>query len=985
MKHASLRLDKLAKSSQRLNKALLLLTGLLLLLSSTCYWAVSRLLESEQQRAEFHFARVMEIVQEHETFLRHLAASYREQGTTPQPPVPSLSVVETRQGGGQTVLTAKGFALSLPFNLSHGAGFSANDERRALGLGVQMTDVYSGFWASSFYASPQLFLLAPQGDASLAIPAAGDPRQHLRLAPNQYDTVVSRLSQSAANLAPLSDRQVQWARAPLRLYPDKRSIVAMIGLNAADALLPAGHSDGLLALAAVVDTAQVDEFERVLQLSVYNQFTLITPQGAAVVGDLDDNHAVPQGLSFCRHGLNFKLVSAGPQPWTGLYAISYHDFLRYAKWPLLGLALTFIAAVLAGVWINHWYKTQIVRPARRAQDRLFESEAFNRLMLHHAPVGLCVVRRSDRQLLLENQRAEHLGSTPALLEMLQAHQGEQLPGELCLPVEGRYLQVGVVAARYEGQDVFLCGCNDITRHVGEARLLAQANRQATAANEAKTVFLATMSHEIRTPLYGVLGNLELLALTDMSERQRQYLEIIQGSSTILFQLISNVLDVSKIESGQMAVEAAAFDPHQLVEEAVLAFTATAQNKGLAIELEIDPQLPARLEGDAGRIRQILHNLLGNAIKFTESGWVRLRLTVQQATAGSVALQWQVTDTGVGIPEKALDELFKPFYQVAAGQDGNGAGLGLSICRRLSELMGGSMRVVSEPGLGSSFSLLITLPVVELPPAELAPPPPLPGLGAPCLNVRVLVAEDNLVSQAVLREQLEALGAHPTVARDGQQALQIWNSQAFDLVITDINMPRMNGYELARALRDQGVQVPIIGVTANALREEGQRCLAVGMNAWVVKPLSLGMLRQALIAHCRRANGLAASPPPAAPAQAQAPTLETAAATAPEEGFEGWIPLSPAMRQLMGETLLADIEQIDQGLAAQDANLLRQRLHSLSGALASVRAQGLFGACQQFENALHDGPLTPALAAEIRALASRLATVAHTLLAPAQGE
>ncbi|MCY4125616.1 MAG: sensor histidine kinase, partial [Pseudomonas sp.] len=199
-------------------------------------------------------------------------------------------------------------------------------------------------------------------------------------------------------------------------------------------------------------------------------------------------------------------------------------------------------------------------------------------------------------------------------QLLRDNHGDQAPGELCLLVDGRYVQVVAVATRYDGEDVFLCGCNDITRHVGEQLQLNQAHQRATAANEAKTVFLATMSHEIRTPLYGVLGNLELLSLTELSERQRHYLQIIETSSTVLFQLISNVLDVTKIESGQMAFEHAAFDPRQLVDDAHASFEATAQSKGLQLEAEIDAQVPARVEGDAGRIRQILHNLLGNAIK-----------------------------------------------------------------------------------------------------------------------------------------------------------------------------------------------------------------------------------------------------------------------------------------------------------------------------------------------------------------------------------
>lgn len=527
-------------------------------------------------------------------------------------------------------------------------------------------------------------------------------------------------------------------------------------------------------------------------------------------------------------------------------------------------------------------------------------------------------------------------------------------------MDERYVQVVAVATRYDGEDVFLCGCNDITRHVDEQLQLNQAHQRATAANEAKTVFLATMSHEIRTPLYGVLGNLELLSLTELNERQRHYLQIIENSSAVLFQLISNVLDVTKIESGQMAFEHAAFDPRQLVDDAQASFKATAQGKGLQLDAEIDAQVPAQVQGDAGRIRQILHNLLGNAIKFTPSGRVRLRLIVHERNAQDVLLQWQVTDTGKGIPEKALEHLFKPFYQVSAGQEG-GAGLGLSICARLSESMGGTMRVVSEPGLGSSFSLFIRLPVViALSQAVKAVPRVVSQAASAPLKLCVLVAEDNPVSQAVLREQLEAIGVSPTVAADGQQALQLWQSKTFDLVITDINMPKVNGYELARQLREAGVQAPIIGITANALREEGERCLQAGMNAWVVKPLSLGALRQVLMSHC---HGL---------------SEPYVANDSGKEDFSGWLSLSQPMRKLLAQTLASDIAQLEGGVTEHDAVLVQQRLHSLGGALASVNATALCSECLRLENMLQELPLDVRVSEQVIALCGRLAKVAQRL-------
>lgn len=958
MKNASLRMDKLARSSQRLNKVILLLSGFLLLLSSTCYWAVSRLIESEQQRLELHFARVIEIIHEHELFLRNLASSMPANGERPPPLEKSFKLLDSVSIDGTTLTKAKGFELSLPFTIAYTGDYKPQEIRGALGLGLRLTDYYGGFWARSFYASPQLFLLESGTGTSIAVPAAGDQRHHQPLLPRHYVTVVDHLERLLDQADLFQDQRVHWMQVPASLHTDNLRMVAFVGLGAASSLKASPTVDHTVALAAVMDTQQIDEFERVLGLSVYNHFTLISPDGKVLIGERSEGDRAPLGLSFNRTGLRFKMVSLRGDSWTGLYAISYGDFLRYAKWPLLGLALTIIAGVLLGLWVNHWYKSRIVRPAQRAQVRLAESEAFSRIILHNVPVGLCVVRRHDHHVLLENERAVQLGVTASVLQLLRGHHGDEAPGELCLLVGERYVQVVAVATRYDGEDVFLCGCNDITRHVDEQLQLNQARQRATAANEAKTVFLATMSHEIRTPLYGVLGNLELLSLTELNERQRHYLQIIENSSEVLFQLISNVLDVTKIEAGQMAFEHAPFEPRQLVCDAQASFQATAQSKGLELGAEIDAQVPALVEGDVGRIRQILNNLLGNAIKFTESGRIRLRLLVQERIGQDVLLQWQVTDTGPGIPEKALKHLFKPFYQVSAGQDG--AGLGLSICSRLSESMGGTMRVVSEPGLGSSFSLFIRLPVISVSPAIAAVPQKNSPAPSAHLGLSVLVAEDNPVSQAVLREQLEAIGAYATVAADGDQAFQLWQSQPFDLVITDINMPKANGYELTRKLRDAGCEAPIIGITANALREEGERCLQAGMNAWVVKPLSLGALRQVLMSHC---HGL---------------SEPYVANDSGKEDFSGWLSLSRPMRKLLAQTLASDIAQLKGGGTEHDAVLVQQRLHSLGGALASVNATALCSECQRLENMLQELPLDVRVSEQVIALCGRLAKVAQRL-------
>ena len=836
---------------------------------------------------------------------------------------------------------------------------------------------------------------------------------------------------------------------------------------------PGAEANDLVILSALLDVSDIGDLERLLMHPTNSRLTLISPAGDVLLGDAGDVEDLPMGLSITRDGLRFKLSSGGATPWVGLYAISYQNFFGYAKWPLAGAAGLLVLFGLIGWRVNRWYRKQIIEPAQRASQSLAESEEFNRAMLDSAPVGLCVVERGTGVVLLENQRAHEWQGTPELIALLKRDYGGHELGEVQLEVAGRYLQACFAFTRYKGKNVVLCGFNDITRHVDDANLMEQARRSADEASKAKTLFLATMSHEIRTPLYGVLGNLELLGLTPLSERQREYLQTIQRSSTVLFQLISDVLDVSKIESGQMAVEAKTFCPLDLFEDCVRSYCAAAGNKGLKIFACADAQLPPLLRGDAVRIRQIINNLLSNAIKFTDTGWVVFRLKVIGIEQGQATLQWQVSDTGVGISEEQLTRLFKPFSQVGGSERAGGAGLGLSICARLSEMMGANLRVVSEPGLGSSFSLHMSLPVIAgaldncadidlqgvsvyvraarndigqiladwlnrwgaraqvLPAAappdnsaillDLDPDQPLtvPWAGervlatesgrsqpqrtgrgwevnaydiraigrtlmqishgtvpqtpasvvpyAASLELSVLVAEDNLVNQEILREQLEALGVRVTLADDGEQALARWKEASFDLVITDVNMPKLDGYQLTRRLRELDPQVPIIGVTANALREEGERCLEAGMNVWLVKPLSLTTLRQTLSAWC--------------PPSAEAPfgALEAPAPLPQADDLHDWITLSPAMHRLFIATMQDDLLQAQLALQEANTSKLISYVHRMHGSFATVGAVNLAEACNQCEMALLREPLNPASVEANQVLLERLRKVVARLV------
>lgn len=654
----------------------------------------------------------------------------------------------------------------------------------------------------------------------------------------------------------------------------------------------------------------------------------------------------------------------GYSGWQIVYAVDIKSLLPVLGWPLLVCVLLVIAVCIGLRLLIVRFDRRLITPGEKRIQALIESEAFSRAVLHVAPIALCVIRRIDGAVVLENSLSQQwLGNGTELSKLchgwiyraFEEHEGRN-SDEIEME-DGRLLYLAFAPTRYNGQDVLICAFSDISARKQIEVTLERARELADRANEAKTLFLATMSHEIRTPLYGVLGTLELLARTELNEQQNNYLRAIERSSGNLLQLICDVLDVSRIEAGQLQLELNTFSPMELIEEVVQGYSGAAQAKGLQLFAMIDSTVPEWLSGDVTRIRQILNNLLNNALKFTENGKIVLRLKMDSRDDERVMLHWQVSDTGKGIAHEEQARLFEPFYQIESAKNVvAGTGLGLSICNRLMHLMNGSMRVVSEPGLGSSFTLYLPLeqvrepmhshPLGELSPEVIYVVSPLrelaecycgwlrrwgarAQLGAPkpgepadhavllelhpgsalqrlepdwagpvvvaasdmtvpldlgnnswhadinsvrgvyqalChaqgmrintpsdagarepdlkLDLRILVAEDNVINQLILRDQLEELGCSVTLACDGLEALGQWQEGRFDLVLTDVNMPRMNGYELAAQLRAMNVTLPIIGATANAMRDESERCLSAGMDHCLIKPFTLHSLYNCL--------------------------------------------------------------------------------------------------------------------------------------------
>jgi signal transduction histidine kinase/HPt (histidine-containing phosphotransfer) domain-containing protein/ActR/RegA family two-component response regulator len=384
-----------------------------------------------------------------------------------------------------------------------------------------------------------------------------------------------------------------------------------------------------------------------------------------------------------------------------------------------------------------------------------------------------------------------------------------------------------------------------------ARATAEAARtEAEAANQAKSTFLAVMSHEIRTPMNGVLGSAELLAREALNDRQRRLVSTVQVSAAALLRIIDDVLDFSKIEAGRMELEQAPFALRGLVDSTVETLSVQAARSGLQLTGAVEPDAPDMLIGDAARLRQILLNLIGNAIKFTEQGTVNVAARVAPSGDGKAALSLTVADTGIGMTAEQLARLFQPFAQADSSTTRRfgGTGLGLSIVRRLAQLMSGDVSVHSKPGEGSTFTVEVLVGLGQTA-TEHETPNVVATAQLPPGRVRVLVVDDYPVNLEVLSDQLGILGVAADTARDGIEALTKWRASRHAIVLTDIHMPDMDGYSLARQIRTEeaadATRTTIVALTANALKGEEDRCRAAGMDEFLTKPLTLARLHQAL--------------------------------------------------------------------------------------------------------------------------------------------
>ncbi|WP_462076940.1 ATP-binding protein [Nitrospira sp. CMX1] len=392
---------------------------------------------------------------------------------------------------------------------------------------------------------------------------------------------------------------------------------------------------------------------------------------------------------------------------------------------------------------------------------------------------------------------------------------------------------------------------DITSDVA----LRRAKEAAEESARAKGIFLATMSHELRTPMNGVLGCTELLKDTSLSDQQRELIETMHRSAEALLTLVNDILDFSKIEAGKMTLEVANVNLRALIRDVTTLTEGLAAHKGLTIGVDIHADVPEEFRGDPIRLRQILFNLVGNAIKFTKQGGVTIAVAVKprvSENADTVVLQWSVRDTGIGLTPEQQAQLFKAYAQAEAStaRRFGGTGLGLMICRQLVELMGGTISVVSQYGEGSTFSYTTNLLPAIHREADTAPLGTDPSnSGEQGIPKRVLVADDNEINQVVACKFLQKLGCQVEVARTGREAVEAISRTTYDIVLMDCEMPEMDGYEATREIRcrEEGAvnHLPIMALTGHASEEDAEKCRQAGMDKVIIKPLTLPALRAGL--------------------------------------------------------------------------------------------------------------------------------------------
>lgn len=691
-------------------------------------------------------------------------------------------------------------------------------------------------------------------------------------------------------------------------------------------------------------------------------------------------------------------INAFNNRWKAIPGMAGETWRDYAVIIAEVIAAAALLLLIALAWAVSLRRT--VRAKEHAKKLLKDQLQFVRTLMDSMPPPI-YVRDTEGRMLACNR--SYLDSAGLTAEDVLGKTALEMPSDAFEAAErfhASYLEAlktnrsttGVHAVRLHGKEIWIqhwiqpfqdsagvnggviCGWIDITEHRHLIQEIEAAKDQALAASRAKTTFLATMSHEIRTPMNAIIGTLELaLKRADAKPIDRHSIEIAFASAQSLLALIGDILDIVRIESGRLSLTPGRANLREQVESVARVFEGLARQKGLNLLLEIDAEAQADVLIDALRFKQILSNLVGNAINYTDSGFVRVRVQAVQAETSLLQVSVVVEDTGVGISDEDQQRLFRPFVQVDGGERGaGGTGLGLVISRSLCEMMGGRLTLSSVPGRGTTVLAELRLQVLD--PVMAAPKPALAPPGSERV-LQILVVDDHAVSRRILTQQLTFLGHDVQEAPDGIAALARCATHPFDVIFTDFRMPGMSGAELARAVR-QGEQergedrALIIGVTADAQPEEIARCVQAGMDECLIKPVGLDAL-------AARLTGIVPESRDPLDAQADAPLFDLRPLQEVSGGNldQQWLLLDELVRANR-----EDAQRLEAYASTGRVGQIAEIAHRIKGAANVIRAQGVVQACSELEHACGAGRANDgALARAVDGLQSSLRQLEQALI------